>query len=135
MHAVMSWVGAGELARAERLIADRRRYVEQAPAEVSNVAMTRDVELPVCEALLAFGQARYGAVVELLHPIRYRVNEFGGSHAQRDAVQRTLVEAAIRDGRVALARTLVSERLFVRPSSPWNGFKRAQVERLAARAT
>ncbi len=132
MHAVMSWVGAGDLARAERLIADRRRYVELTSAEVSNVAMTRDIGLPVCEALLAFGQGRYDTVVELLHPIRYRINEFGGSHAQRDAVYKTLLEAAIRSGRLPLARTLVSERLFVRPSSPWNGLKRAQVERLAA---
>ena len=38
-------------------------------------------------------------LAELL-PIRTRVHEFGGSHAQRDAVERTLLEAAIRAGRL-----------------------------------
>jgi hypothetical protein len=64
-------------------------------------------------------------VVDLLHPIRHRVNEFGGSHAQRDAVQRTLLEAALRDGRRDVARVLVSERISVRPCSPYNWLKQA----------
>jgi hypothetical protein len=70
-------------------------------------------------------------VVEELYPIRHQVNEFGGSHAQRDAVQKTLLEAALRGGRHDVARTLLSERVSVRPCSPFNWLKQADLaERL-----
>jgi hypothetical protein len=135
MHAVMAFVGAGEIARAERLLADRRRYVETAPPQVTNVAMTRDVGIPVCAAFIAFGRGRYDETVDLLHPIRRRINAFGGSHAQRDAVYKTLLEAAIRAGRLPLARTLASERLYVRPSSPYNNLKLTQIVEREAEVT
>jgi hypothetical protein len=77
--------------------------------------------------LLAFGRGRYEEAVDLLWPIRRHVHEFGGSHAQRDVMQRTLVEAAIRAGRTAQARTLVGERISVRPDSPYNQLKMRQL--------
>jgi hypothetical protein len=125
MHAVMSYVGAGRVGEAERLIAGRAAYVAEPHPGVTNHDMTLRVGLPVCRAIVAFGRGDYGAVVDLLHPIRHRVNEFGGSHAQRDAVQRTLLEAALRAGRRDLARVLVSERISVRPCSPYNWLKQA----------
>jgi tetratricopeptide (TPR) repeat protein len=126
IHAVMSYVGAGEDNLAADLVADRRRYVaEVGPA--TNIAMTARVGLPICEALLAFGRGRYEEAVDQLWPIRRHVHEFGGSHAQRDVVQRTLVEAAIRAGRTAQARTLVGERISVRPDSPYNQLKMRQL--------
>ena len=127
MHAVMSLVGAERFAEADRLIADREAYVAAGRSGVTNHAMTARVGLPVCRALVAYGRGQYGGAVDLLYPIRHRVNEFGGSHAQRDAVHRTLLEAAIRDGRLSLARTLVSERINVRPCSPYNWLKHAAV--------
>ncbi|MER5324708.1 tetratricopeptide repeat protein [Streptosporangium roseum] len=133
MHAVMSHVGAGRIAEAERLIAGREDYVAGEHA-TTNHAMTARVGLPVCRALVAFGRRDYGGVVDLLHPIRHRINEFGGSHAQRDAVHKTLVEAAIRAGR-SEARVLVSERISIRPRSPFNWLKQSAVaDDLGARA-
>ncbi|MFB4274273.1 tetratricopeptide repeat protein [Nonomuraea sp. MTCD27] len=127
MHAVMSYVGAGRIGDAEKLIAGREAYVAAPRPGVTNHDMTLRVGLPVCRAIVAFGRGDYGCVVDLLHPIRHRVNEFGGSHAQRDAVQRTLLEAALRAGRRELARTLVSERISVRPCSPYNWLKQASL--------
>lgn len=127
MHAVMSYVGAGEDNLAADLVADRRRYVAEAGPE-TNVATTARVGLPICEALLAFGRGRYAEAVDLLWPIRRYVHEFGGSHAQRDVMQRTLVEAAIRAGCTAQARTLVGERISVRPDSPYNQLKMRQLD-------
>ncbi|MEU1389360.1 MULTISPECIES: tetratricopeptide repeat protein [unclassified Nonomuraea] len=127
VHAVMSYVGAGRFEEAERLVASREAYTLESRPGVTNVAMTLRVGLPVCRALVAYGRGDFAAVVDLLHPIRHRVNEFGGSHAQRDAVQKTLLEAALRDGRLELARALVSERISVRPGSPFNWLKQAAV--------
>ena len=84
--------------------------------------MTARVGLPVCRSLVAFGWGHFDTVVDLLYPIRHRINEFGGSHAQRDAVQKT-PPAAPCGGRRDLARVLISERINVRPCSPLNWLK------------
>ncbi|MFC4007330.1 hypothetical protein ACFOY2_08860, partial [Nonomuraea purpurea] len=86
--------------------------------------LTTEVE-DACRAVVAFGRGDHTGVVDLLYPIRHRVNEFGGSHAQRDAVQRTLLESALRAGAWDVARVLVSERISVRPRSPYNWLKQA----------
>ena len=51
------------------------------------------------------------------------------SHAQRDALQRTLLESAIRSGRYELARFLASERLGVRDNGVYNWTQRARALR------
>jgi tetratricopeptide (TPR) repeat protein len=126
-HAVMAFVGSGEIARAEALIAARERWVAEPHPSVTNHDMTANVGIPVCKALIAFGRGEYERAFELLYPIRYRINELGGSHAQRDAVQRTLLESALRAGRIELARSLLSERIGVKPHSPYNWLKVRQL--------
>jgi hypothetical protein len=127
MHAVMAYVGAGRFDDAQRLVDARAAWLAEPGNDptITNVMMTRDVGIPVCSALIAFGQERYAQAVGHLLPIRSMVNRFGGSHAQRDAVQRTLVEAALRSGQYDLARSLLSERLGVNPCSPYAWLKQA----------
>ena len=48
-------------------------------------------------------------------------------YAQRDAVQRTLLEAAVRLGQYDLARALSAERLAVRETSVYGWMQRARV--------
>ncbi|WP_369148386.1 tetratricopeptide repeat protein [Streptomyces sp. R44] len=128
VHAVMSYVGSGRVGEARRLIADRRRWLAEPSARaVSNHAMTAHVGLPVCEALVAHAGGDHDTVLELLWPLRRRFHEFGGSHAQRDALQKTLVEAALRSGRHDMARVLISERTALRPDSPYNWLSRARL--------
>ena len=64
-----------------------------------------------------------------LEPIRLVLNRFGGSHAQRDALQRTLLESALRAGELELARTLVAERISLRESSVYGWSRRARLLR------
>jgi len=120
MFAVMSLVGADDIDAAQVLIDSRRAWLDDAPGGVTNARMTADIGVPVCQAVVDFGRGDFDAVVEALMPIRGRIAEFGGSHAQRDAVQRTLLVAAHRAGRRDLARALASERISVKPDSPWN---------------
>lgn len=130
MHAVMSFVGADRLEDARALVDRLAAYVARGPRpSISNVAMTAEVGLPVCSAIVAFGEGRYGDVVELLYPIRNTVHRFGGSHAQRDAVARTLFEAAIRAGEADLAFALASERLAVKEDSPYNRRQLVRIRR------
>lgn len=134
VHAVMAHLGAGRIADAEAVVRDRERWLADPHPGVSNHAMTAEVGLPVCRALVAFEQGRYPDTVDILVPIRHRLNTFGGSHAQRDAIQQTLVEAALRAHRHDLARTLLSERVNLRPSSPYNWLGRARLAEELGRA-
>lgn len=134
VHAVMAYLGAGRIADAEALVRDRQTWLATPHPGVSNHAMTEDVGVPVCHALIAYARGRYDKTVDLLVPLRNRLNTYGGSHAQRDAVQKTLLEAAVRAGRDDLARTLLSERIGVRPSSPYNWLTRARLAERLGRA-
>ncbi|MEI5102688.1 tetratricopeptide repeat protein [Streptomyces sp. PmtG] len=120
VHAVMAYVGSARVSEAERLIREREMWLRDAGAGLSNVPMTAEIGLPVCRALVAYGQRRYADVVDLLLPLRYRLQEFGGSHAQRDALQKTLVEAALHASDHDLGRTLLSERINLRSHCPYN---------------
>jgi tetratricopeptide (TPR) repeat protein len=126
MHMMMAFVGAGLELEAQNLIDSRTAWLASNPnPRINNVAMTREIGLPVCKAILEFGHGNYKAVIEHLFPIRRRIHEFGGSHAQRDAVLKTLIEAALRGGRFDLARAILSERISLRPRSPYNWLKHA----------
>ena len=122
MHAVMALVGAGWFEAAGTLIKSRETWLETKPS-ANNAVMTREIGLPVCKAILAFEQGQFETVVELLYPIRRRIHEFGGSHAQRDVVLKTLIEAALRGKKFDLAQAMLSERITVRPKSPYNWLK------------
>jgi hypothetical protein len=132
MHAIMAYVGAGDLARAGEVVAALERVVAEGDHATTGWQMTSSVGLPVCRSLLHFGRGRYQEVLDELMPIRTRVHEFGGSHAQRDAVERTLLEAAIRASRTDLALALVSERLSVRECNTYAWSKRAWLLAAAA---
>lgn len=117
VHAVMAFLGAGRrddaVAVIERLAADVDRGTSP---NRSNAQMTAEVGLPVATALLAYDDGRHGDAVAELWPVRRVLHHFGGSHAQRDVFERTLLEAAVRGGRTPLARRLVAERLAIRPT-------------------
>ena len=132
MHAIMAFVGAGDLARADEVVVALERVVAEGDRATTGWQMTAGVGLPVCRSLAYFGRGRYQQVLDELLPIRTRVHEFGGSHAQRDAVERTLLEAAIRAGRTDLALALVSERLAVRECNTYAWSKRARLLGAAA---
>jgi tetratricopeptide (TPR) repeat protein len=115
MHAMMAFAAAGRLQAAHDLL----QAQEQAMAGGGdNARFTRDVGRPVALAIKAFGERDYAAAVRLLQPVRGIAQSFGGSHAQRDVIKLTLIEAALRAGDAALAAQLTAERLNRRPDSP-----------------
>jgi hypothetical protein len=86
--------------------------------DVDNAGFTRDVGHPACRAIAAFGLDDFTTATALLRDIRSHAHRFGGSHAQRDLLDLTLIEAALRGGDRALAVGLAAERQALRPHSP-----------------
>lgn len=117
IHAMMAFVMTGRDAEAARLLADLEWSIENGAGV--NRMMARDVGLPIARALSAFGRGRYDEAVDLLEPVRDIASRFGGSHAQRDLLTLTLIEAAIRGGRTSLARHYIAERNVHKPASGW----------------
>ncbi|MDO6459769.1 tetratricopeptide repeat protein [Granulosicoccaceae sp. 1_MG-2023] len=126
-HAIMAYVMNGETDAADALVNDLRHYAREGDPRQSNHAMVVSTGLPVCEALNAFGRGDYNTAIEKLWPIKNTNARFGGSHAQRDVLARTLLESAIRSGKRSLSRALLNERLQARPQSPYNLSKLEEV--------
>jgi hypothetical protein len=125
-HAVMALVGAGRLDDAALAVAAMARRGEK---QGTNAMMTREVGLPLASAALAFGRGDHATALDLLLGVRAIAQRFGGSHAQRDLIHLTACEAALRAGEGAIAQALASERLALKPDSPFN---RALATRAAA---
>jgi tetratricopeptide (TPR) repeat protein len=124
-HAMMCFVGAGRSDLAARLLAVMERSARQA---TDNGMMTRTVGLPFANALVAYGNGRYADAVDLLTPVKAIASRAGGSHAQRDLLAQTLTSAAEKAGRRSLARSLLNERLALKPCS---GLNAAWMQRIA----
>jgi hypothetical protein len=130
-HAMMAFVGAGRSGLAETLVATQREVLARGD---DNAAFTRDVGLPATLAIRAFGEGDFATTVRLLKPLRALAHRFGGSHAQRDVLDLTLIEAALRGRQTALAVALAAERHELRPDSPLSQLFRDRAGALSSAA-
>jgi hypothetical protein len=112
-HAMMAFVGARRGKAVEALLEAQHAVMESA---TDNAMFTREVGHPVACALRAFGESDYAETLRLLRRVRRHAYRFGGSHAQRDLIDLTMIEAALRSGESALASALIAERRSMRPT-------------------
>jgi tetratricopeptide (TPR) repeat protein len=117
IHAAMAELRSGHEALAERRLEAMRKTAANG---VEAASLYRTVGIPIVEGLAAFHRGAWAEVVELLLPVRFDLWQIGGSHAQRDVVNWTLTEAAIRAGQRDIALSLAHERLATRPRSTPN---------------
>ena len=129
VHAAMAAIRAGDGAELDRVVGNMRATVAGgAPA----ASAYRDIGLPIVAGLEAFARGAYRDTVEHLLPARCHLVEIGGSYAQRDVIDWTLTEAAVRAGLKAEALSLAYERLALRPRSVPNRQFLARAEAIAA---
>jgi len=107
MHAMIAFVGAGWNGNAAAVLHAQREAID-GPGD--NAAFTREVGYPATRAIKAFGDGDFAECVRLLRLVRNKAHRFGGSHAQRDLIDLTLLEAATRGGMDRLALALATER-------------------------
>jgi hypothetical protein len=101
---------AGDHARNELVVAANRHLTA-----LTNRRAVERAGLDLLEAFSAFAAGRPDRAIDLLIDIRPRAFAVGGSHAQRDVIDLTLIAAAARAGDDGLVRALVTERTARKP--------------------
>lgn len=117
LHAAMAYLGAGRSSDVDRILV-ALRDADPDSSEAAAWALRKAV--PLVEGFAAFWRGDHETAVDRLLHSRNLVNCFGGSHAQRDVIDWTLTEAAIRGGLPGIAEALANERLALKPHSPVN---------------
>jgi tetratricopeptide (TPR) repeat protein len=120
MHVALAHAAAGDGEALGRLAAGLRQREAEGKQTAGPVA------LAIVEAIEAFSREDYAAAIDRLEPLTGELVRIGGSNAQRQVFEDTLLEAYLRAGRYEQAETVLRARLQRRPS--------AREERLLARA-
>ena len=111
IHAALAYAGHGDRGALAKLIealreADRTGRLPSGP-----------VPAALAEGLGAFAAGDYEEAIKRIEPVAEEVIRLGGSHAQRDVFEETLIQAYLRSGRGRKAARLLERRLARRPSS------------------
>lgn len=114
MHFVYALARAGKTAEVERFMAGLEAHAAAAGPFLR--AAWQEVCLPACQGLLAHAEGRFAVASDKLEPIRERLQEIGGSHAQRDLFEQTWLDAVFRAGRPAAAIATLEGRVAARPT-------------------
>jgi tetratricopeptide (TPR) repeat protein len=129
IHAAMAELRSGQEANVERRLGWMR---ETAARDAAQASCYREVAVPVVEGLFDFHRGDYRQAVATLQQVRYELWRIGGSHAQRDVIDWTLTEAALRAGMRDVALSLAYERLDARQRSVVNRNFKRRAEQIAA---
>jgi hypothetical protein len=108
LHAALAVAASGDLPRLARL---------HAHCQDSFDLSVRTTVASVCEALLAAGEQRWGDAARVLTDVLPGLPRVGGSAAQREIVEESLLYCLVSDGQAERALALLDGRLD-RRSSP-----------------
>jgi hypothetical protein len=117
LHAAVGLAGTGDLARLSALAAHCRHAPD---------STLRTVVAAVCAALIAVIEARWVEAARLLRDVLPVLAKVGGSAAQREVVEETLLLCLVTSGQVDRATALLDERLD-RRLSPLDASRRSSL--------
>ncbi|MFE9614300.1 FAD/NAD(P)-binding protein [Streptomyces sp. NPDC006012] len=106
LHAAVALTAAGDLPALHRL---RDHAAAADPVQ-------REVIAPLCEAFAALVEERFAQAARGLDALLPVLRRVGGSAAQREVVEETLLYALVSDGRCDAARRLLDARLDRKPA-------------------
>ena len=123
LHALLALIGSGDIAGAEAWA--KRCAIAAEASTGSNRDTAREVGAPLMRGMLASARGRCDDAIEALYPARAKAQRCGGSHAQRDLIDQTLLAAAAGAsafGHRAVGRALLNERRLAKPVTPLTEF-------------
>ncbi len=109
-HAALAFAGAGDAESTQKFV-DRVKAQGEKGDDLS-----REMILPIALGAAAFAAGDYDEAADLMGPTYPMLARIGGSHAQREVFEDTLLETYIRAGRYDDARAMLDERLSRRSS-------------------
>ena len=109
-HAALAFVAMGDADALARLISGLESLAADRP-------LVAEVMLPLARGLEAFGQGGYEDAIRWLEPLDGQLVRVGGSHAQWEVFEDTLLQAYLRAGRFEPAESLLRRRLARRSSA------------------
>jgi tetratricopeptide (TPR) repeat protein len=107
---------AGDRAMQAKLDQSLANYIDS-NGKGTNRDIAAEVGRNLLRALAAFSEQQFEKTIALLLPVRGQIRRIGGSNAQRDLFNQTLIAAAVGAGRLPLARALLAERVALKPNS------------------
>ena len=107
LHCAFAAARSTEPDHAVRLRQSLDEYERMGSGE--NRQVTSEIGRRLIDGALAFAAGDYRRAVEAIQPVRNDAARIGGSHAQRDVINRTLIAAAQRSGQRSLAGALLAE--------------------------
>ena len=116
VHLLIALVGAGRRGDAEAVLAEVERRAESDAGD--NRGMAGEVGVPLMRGLLAYDAGEYDGAAQRLYAMRDGAHRFGGSHAQRDLVDQTILAAAAGRRLRDLGRALLNERRLAKRATP-----------------
>ena len=136
VHALLPMLATGDGAAAERWLARcAERALAAGDARRDNHSVAREVGLPLARGLLAYARGEADECADLLYAARAQAQRLGGSHAQRDVIDQTLLAACARGSRKALGRALLNERVLAKPVTPLTRHWQEALDSLSERAS
>ncbi len=124
-HAALAFAGAGDAESTQKFV-DRVKAQGEKGDDLS-----REMVLPIALGA-AFAAGDYDEAADLMGPTYPMLARIGGSHAQREVFEDTLLETYIRAGRYDEAKSMLDERLSRRSSvrdTYWMGRLEAEAVR------
>lgn len=109
-HAALAFAAAGDDEALGRMMDGLREVAAKGNA------VAEEVTLPLVQGIHAFAQGEYSQAVQLIEPIAGQLARLGGSHAQREVFEDTLLEAYLRAEQFDKAEGMLQSRLKRRAS-------------------
>ena len=109
IHCALVYAGVGDTAALARLV-EAFRVAERAGRLPAGPGVAE-----LAEGLGAFAVGDYEGAARRIEPVVHEVTRLGGSHAQRDVFEETLIQAYLRTNRGAKAAAILRRRLDRRP--------------------
>lgn len=110
VHLALIAAATGNRAGLEERISDLEEHLKEGTLVQGRVVPA------ICRAVRAFADDDYMGCARILEPAADEVVRIGGSHAQRELIEDTLLIALMKSDEPAKARILLDQRLHRRPS-------------------
>lgn len=104
-HAALAFASIADREAVAAMLASLQHMAAQGDAFV------QDVVIPLVQGIAAFAQGAYAVSARWLEPVFPQLVRIGGSHAQREVFEDTLLEAHLRAEQFDQAEAILAERL------------------------